>query len=71
MLDAKEIFAQQVRNDQGALPWRAVSVDRGRGQGFSAVAEQLLFVRGVHEPGEPEVGKKDGRCSCAPTRRWR
>ena len=68
MLDAKEIFAQQVRKrwrKVRGLPWRAVSVEveldvseaKERSAQWKRV--QLLFVRGVHEPGEPEVGKKD------------
>ena len=68
MLDAKEIFAQQVRKrwrKVRGLPWRAVSVEveldvsetKARSAQWQRV--QLLFVRGVHEPGEPEVGKKD------------
>ena len=68
MLDAKEIFAQQVRKrwrKVRGLPWRAVSVEveldvseaKARSAQWRRV--QLLFVRGVHEPGEPEVGKKD------------
>ena len=68
MLDAKEIFAQKVRKrwrKVRGLPWRAVSVevelDVSEAKSPSAQWKrvQLLFVRGVHELGEPEVGKKD------------
>ena len=68
MLDAKELFAHQVRRRwtkvQG-LPWRAVAVEveldvsANRQQPAQWKRIRLLFVRGVHEPGEPEVGKKD------------
>ena len=67
MLDAKALFALQVRKrwrKVRGLPWRAVSVEveldvsqaKERSAQYKRV--QLLFVRGVHEPGEPEVGKK-------------
>ena len=68
MLDAKELFAHQVRRrwrKVRGLPWRAVAVEveldvRGDGQKSAHWKRvQLLFVRGVREPGEPEVGKKD------------
>lgn len=67
MLDAKEIFAQQVRKQWRkvrGLPWRAVSVEveldvSEDKQPAQWRRVQLLFVRGVREPGEPEVGKKD------------
>jgi len=67
-LDAKEIFAHQVtkrwRKVRG-LPWRAVAIDveldvsETGSQPPQWKRVRLLFVRGVHEPGEPEVGKKD------------
>lgn len=66
-LDAKEIFARQVRKQWRkvrGLPWRAVSVEVELDISRSKQPPrwkrvQLLFVRGVNEPGEPEVGKKD------------
>ena len=67
MLDAKELFARQVRKRwrkvQG-LPWRAVAVEAELDisedkQPPRWKRVRLLFVRGVREPGEPEVGKKD------------
>ena len=68
MLDAKEIFAQQVRKrwrKVRGLPWRAVSVEveldvseaKARSAQWQRV--QLLFVRGVHEPASPRWGSKD------------
>ena len=67
MLDAKEIFAHQVRKQWRkvrGLPWRAVAVEAElevseNKQPPQYKRVQLLFVRGVHEPGEPEVGKKN------------
>ena len=67
MLDAKALFAYQVRKQWRkvrGLPWRAVSVEAEldisqNKQPPQWKRVQLLFVRGVHEPGEPEVGKKD------------
>ena len=47
------------------MPWRAVAVEvelevsEGRRKRPDWKPVQLLFVRGVNEPGEPEVGKKD------------
>ena len=68
MLDAKEIFAHQVRKQWRkvrGLPWRAVAIDveldvsETGPQPPQWKRVQLLIVRGVNEPGEPEVGKKD------------
>ena len=65
--EGAEIFAYQVRKRwrkvQG-LPWRAVAVDfeldiSEDKQPAQWKRVRLLFVRGVREPGEPEVGKKD------------
>ena len=67
MLDAKELFVQQVRKQWRkvrGVPWRAVAVEveldlSEDTQPPQYKRVQLLFVRGVNEPGEPEVAKKD------------
>ena len=68
LLDANELYAyavkRQWRKVQG-LPWKAVSleveldVSDSRQKNPEWVAVKLLFVRGLSEPGKPEVGKKD------------
>ena len=67
-LDAKQLYAREVKRrwrKVRGLPWRAVSVEgelevsAGRQEPPEWKSIQLLFVRGVNEPGEPEVGKKD------------
>lgn len=68
LLDAKELYAHAVKGQWKkvrGLPWKAVeleveldlSEDKQKLPEWKAV--KLLFVRGVSEPGEPEVGKKD------------
>jgi len=67
MLDAKELFAHQVRKQWRkvrGLPWRAVALEAEldisqNKQPPRYKRVRLLFVRAVREPGEPEMGKKD------------
>ena len=69
LLDAQQIYAREVRRrwrKVRGMPWRAVAVevelDVSEGHGRKPPAwksVQLLFVRGVNEPGEPEIGKKE------------
>ena len=69
LLDAQQIYAREVRRrwrKVRGMPWRAVAVevelDVSEGHGRKPPAwksVQLLFVRGVNEPGEPEIGKKN------------
>ncbi len=68
LLDAKELYAHAVKRQwrkvQG-LPWKAamleVELDLSAGKQKNPVWQtvKLLFVRGLNEPGEAEVGKKD------------
>jgi SRSO17 transposase len=68
LLDAKELYGKVVKQNWKkvrGMPWKAVSLtveldlseDNQKQPEWKTV--QLLFVRGVKEPGEPEVGKKD------------
>ena len=68
LLDARQVYAQAVKRrwrKVRGMPWRAVAVEvelevsEGRRKRPDWKPVQLLFVRGVNEPGEPEVGKKD------------
>ena len=67
-LDAQQLYAREVKRrwrKVRGMPWRAVAVEveLDVSEGRRGVAHwkpvQLLFVRGVNEPGEPEVGKKN------------
>ena len=68
LMDAQDLYAQVVKKQWKkvrGLPWRAVSLqveldlaEKGeKEQRWTAV--QLLFVRALKEPGEPDVSKKD------------
>ena len=68
LLDAKELYAHAVKGEWKkvrGLPWKAVELeveldlsdDKQKSPQWTTV--KLLFVRGVSEPDEPEVGKKD------------
>ena len=68
LLDAKELYAHAVKGEWKkvrGLPWKAVELEvaldiaeeKQKTPTWKTV--KLLFVRGVNEPGEPEVGKKD------------
>ena len=68
LLDAQQLYAREVKRrwrKVRGMPWRAVAVEveLDVSEGRRGVADwrpvQLLFVRGVNEPGEPEVGKKN------------
>lgn len=67
LLDAKELYSKVVKREWKkvrGMPWKAVSlnVELDLSEDYQKQPEwrtvQLLFVRGVKEPGEPEVGKK-------------
>lgn len=68
LLDAKELYAHAVKGEWKkvrGLPWKSVemvveldlSEDKQKAPVWQAV--KLLFVRGLNEPGEPDVGQKD------------
>ena len=67
LLDANELYAQAVKQEWKKVrgfPWKAASVsvelDLSVGKQVPAWTEmQLLFVRGLKEPADPAVGKKD------------
>jgi hypothetical protein len=68
LLDAKELYAHAVKGEWKkvrGLPWKAVELEveldlsEGKQKTSTWKTVKLLFVRGVNEPGEPEVGKKD------------
>jgi len=67
LLDAKELYAHAVKREWKkvrGIPWKAVSLeveldlseDKKKPESKRV---KLLFVRGLNEPGEPAVGKKD------------
>lgn len=68
LLDAKELYTYAVKREWKkvrGLPWKAVTLEveldlsdaRQKKPVWATV--KLLFVRGLNEPGEPEVGKKN------------
>ena len=68
LLDAKELYSYAVKGEWKkvrGLPWRAVTLEveldlsdaKQKTPEWTPV--KLLFVRGLNEPGEPDVGKKD------------
>lgn len=68
LLDANELYTHAVKGEwkkARGLPWKAVELEveldlsdaKQKTPEWKTV--KLLFVRGVSEPGEPEVGKKD------------
>ena len=68
LLDAKALYAHAVKREWKkvrGLPWKAVALDveldisdaKQKKPRWTTV--KLLFVRGLNEPGEPAVGKKD------------
>jgi hypothetical protein len=68
LLDAKELYALAVKGEWKkvrGLPWKAVELEveldlsEEKQQSPARETVKLLFVRGINEPGEPEVGKKD------------
>lgn len=68
LLDAKELYSKVVKREWKkvrGMPWKAVALDveldlsEGNQKQPEWKRVQLLFVRGVQEPGEPDVGKKD------------
>lgn len=69
LLDAKELYAHAVKGEWKkvrGLPWKAVvlevelNISEEKQKTLTQwKAVKLLFVRGLNEPGEPEVGKKD------------
>jgi hypothetical protein len=68
LLDAKELYAQAIKGEWKkvrGLPWKSVALEveldlsEGKQKSPEWTKMKLLFVRGLNEPGEPEVGKKD------------
>ena len=68
LMDAREVYAHAVRKKWKkvrGLPWRAVLLTVELNLAEKGVKEpqwitvQLLFVRALQEPGEPDVGKND------------
>lgn len=67
LLDAKELYAHAVKREWKkvrGIPWKAVSLEVELDLSEDKKKPEwervkLLFVRGLNEPGEPAVGKKD------------
>jgi len=67
LLDAKELYAHAVKREWKkvrGIPWKAVSLEVELDLSEDKKKPEwkrvkLLFVRGLKEPGEPAVGKKD------------